>query len=46
VEYEDVVAAAATLGLPAKTVLAKATAAAQDLVTRQTSAKNVSDPLT
>jgi hypothetical protein len=29
VEYEDVVAAAAALGLPAKTVLARATAAAE-----------------
>jgi uncharacterized protein (TIGR00299 family) protein len=40
VEYEDVAAAAAALGLPVKTVLARATAAAQ------TAAKNVSDPPT
>jgi hypothetical protein len=38
VEYEDVVAAAAALGLPAKTVLARATA--------QISEKNVSEPHT
>jgi uncharacterized protein (DUF111 family) len=38
VEYEDVLAAAAALGLPPKVVLARATA--------QTAEKNVSDPLT
>jgi hypothetical protein len=43
VEYEDVAAAAAALRLPVKTVLARATTAAQ---LAQTAAKNVSDPLT
>jgi uncharacterized protein (DUF111 family) len=43
VEYEDVAAAAASLGLPVKIVLARATAAAERA---QTTAKNVSEPLT
>ena len=48
VEYEDVAAAATALGLPVKTVLARATAAAQTAAARtaQTVAKNVSEPLT
>jgi hypothetical protein len=45
VEYEDVAAAAAALGLPVKTVLARAAAAARE-VADQTSAKNVREPLT
>jgi uncharacterized protein (DUF111 family) len=45
VEYEDVAAAATALGLPVKTVLARATAAALERVD-QTSAKNVREPLT